>query len=350
MEYMDISRRRAGKSFAFSPENPAGIREGGSRGKPWEKNHPCIPVEAGETLVLMDADGPGRIQSIWIGGDVTNHFILRIYWDHQAFPSVEAPLPAFFGYGYPDNVQDQSGSFPTLNSAMLMVAPCRGMNSYWPMPFRRHCRITLTNRSPRDRHVTYYCITGAYESVPDDALYFHATYRQSRPTPTDGVYTILDNVSGRGHFVGVALFVGTNGGNGCWVEGETKMYIDGDRFPSINYTGTEDYFCGSYAFGYDKPELGRYTQYSGLYAGMYAVLGDRVNRYNVQPRFMLYRWHVSDPICFDQSIRVVIQNMHFTSHGHRPRRDDYASTAYWYQELPGAQLSPLPEDEELELD
>ncbi len=91
---------------------------------------------------------------------------------------------------------------------------------------------------------------------------------------------------------------------------------------------------------YDKPELGRYTQYSGLYAGMYAVLGDRVNRYNVQPRFMLYRWHVSDPICFDQSVRVVIQNMHFTSHGHRPRRDDYASTAYWYQELPGAQFEP----------
>ena len=76
---------------------------------------------------------------------------------------------------------------------------------------------------------------------------------------------------------------------------------------------------------------------------MYAVLGDRVNRYNVQPRFMLYRWHVPDPICFDQSIRVVIQNMHFTSHGHRPRRDDYASTAYWYQTEPHAAYSPIAE-------
>ena len=81
---------------------------------------------------------------------------------------------------------------------------------------------------------------------------------------------------------------------------------------------------------------------------MYAVLGDRRKPYNYQPRFMMYRWHVPDPICFEQSIRVVLQNMHFTPHGHRPRRDDYASTAYWYQSAPAAALCPLPDDEELD--
>ena len=156
----DISRRIPAKTFAFSPENPTGEREGGAKGQPWEKNHPCIRVKPGETLVLADIEGPGMIQSIWMGGDVSNNFILRIYWDEQEIPSVEAPLPAFFGYGYPENVQDQDGRFPTLNSAMIMVAPCRGMNCYWPMPFRRHCRITLTNRSPDSDRVTYYCITG----------------------------------------------------------------------------------------------------------------------------------------------------------------------------------------------
>lgn len=81
---------------------------------------------------------------------------------------------------------------------------------------------------------------------------------------------------------------------------------------------------------------------------MYAVLGDRKKQYNYQPRFMMYRWHVPDPICFDESIRVVIQNMHFTPHGHRPRRDDYASTAYWYQDKPAASMKPIPEDEDLD--
>jgi len=342
----DISRRRQGHTFAFSPENPTGTRGGGSKGLPWEKNRPSVCVKPGETLTLVDTDGPGRIQSIWIGGDITANFVIRFFWDNQDIPSAEAPLPAFFGYAFAENVRDQEGRFPTLNSSMIMVAPCRGMNCYWPMPFRRHCRITLTNRSPNQEKWTYYMITGIRGEVPEDALYFHATYRQSFPTPRDGVYTVLDGVKGHGHYAGTALFAATGGSNGCWVEGETKMYVDGDEYPSVNYTGTEDYFCGSYAFGYDKPELGRYQQYSGLYAGMYAVLGDRENHYNYQPRFMMYRWHIPDPICFEESIRVIIQNMHFTPHGHRPRRDDYSSMAYWYQELPTAPLSPLPSDEE----
>ena len=191
-------------------------------------------------------------------------------------------------------------------------------------------------------------ITGYFAPISQNALRFHAAYRQSYPTPSDGVYTILDGVEGCGHYAGVALFTGINGSNDCWVEGETKIYLDGETIPSVNYTGTEDYFCGSYAFGYDKPEVGKYTRYSGLYAGMYAVLGNQVNRYSYQPRFMMYRWHVPDPIFFDTSIRVTIQNIHGTPYGVRPRRDDYASTAYWYQSLPGKPLKPLPEDEELD--
>ena len=345
----DISKIPHGRSFAFSAENPKGEPSGGSRGAPWEKNSPCVAIEPGKTHTLMDADGPGTVQTIWMGGDVCNNMILRIYWDGQEYPSVEAPLPAFFGYGFPNNVRDQSGNFPTLNSAMILAAPCRGMNCYWPMPFRRHCRITLTNRSPREPRISYYMITGCYSPVDPEVKYFHATYRMSHPTPADGVYTILDGVRGCGHYAGVALFAGTNGSNGCWVEGETKIYINGEKYPSINYTGTEDYFCGSYAFGYDKPEVNKYTQYSGLYAGMFAVFGDNVGHYNYQPRFMMYRWHVIDPIFFDESVRVTIQNIHFTPYGCRPRKDDYASCAFWYQDLPGARLEPLPEDEVLDL-
>ncbi|MBQ4291047.1 MAG: DUF2961 domain-containing protein [Clostridia bacterium] len=344
----DLSTIKHGRTFAFSAENPTGERSGGSKGAPWEKNNAFVRIKPGETLTMMDTDGPGIIQSIWMGGDVCNNLILRIFWDGQDYPSVEVPLPAFFGHGYPGIVQDRAGNYPTLNSAMILAAPCRGMNCYWPMPFRRHCRITLTNRSPAKSKDAYYMITGCYSPVDPDSAYFHATYRMSFPTPTDGVYTILDGVKGCGHYAGVALFAGISGSNDCWVEGEMKIYLDGESFPSVNYTGTEDYFCGSYAFGYDKPEVGRYTPYSGLYAGMYAALGDYVNHYNYQPRFMLYRWHVPDPIFFDESIRVTLQNIHYTPYGSRPRRDDYASTAFWYQNLPGAPLNPLPDDEALD--
>lgn len=345
---MDISHIRNVKSFAYSPENPDGSRAGGSKGEPWEKLNPCIAVEAGQTLLLVDTDGPGTIRSMWIGGHISQSFIIRIYWDGQQQPSVEAPLGAFFGYGYPDSVKDTLGNFPTLNSAMVMVAPCRGMNCYWPMPFRKHCRITLENRSPKDTLFTYYTITLEKGEVPDNSGYFHACYRQQRPVAHNQAYTIVDGITGHGHFAGVALFTGTNGDNGCWVEGEAKMYIDGDEFASINYTGTEDYFCGSFAFGYDS-ELGKYQPYSGLYAGMYAVMGGDGVRYNYQPRFMLYRWHIPDPIHFETSFRMTLQDMHFTPHGHRSRRDDFASTAYWYQSEPSALAQSILTDEEISM-
>ena len=121
------------------------------------------------------------------------------------------------------------------------------------------------------------------------------------------------------------------------------MYLDDDRYPSIHYTGTEDYFCGSYAFGNDIL-LKKYQTYSGLYAGMYAILGnDRTETYNGQQRFLLYRFHIQDPIHFNKNFRMTLDNLGWTG----PRYDDYTSVAYWYQTLPAAPLKPLPSDEEM---
>ncbi|MCY2930136.1 MAG: DUF2961 domain-containing protein [Planctomycetota bacterium] len=343
-----LARIQDATSFAFSAENPTGAKGGGSKGKPWEKLSPARIVAPGETLVLADTDGPGVIQSMWFGGDVGWNFILRVYWDGQANPSIESPLGAFFGYGFTETVKDSAGNFPTLNSAVVLAAPCRGLNCYWPMPFRQHVKITLENRSPSENRATFYMITGKKTALPEDAGFFHASYRQERPVSPERGYTVIDGIRGKGHFAGVALFAGVNGSNGCWVEGEMKMYIDGDIHPSINYTGTEDYFCGSYAFGYDS-DVAKYQPYSGHYAGMYAFLGGPEPRYNYQPRFMLYRWHIPDPIHFSTDFRMLLQNMHFTPHGHRPRRDDYSSVAYWYQTHPASALHPLPSDDELDM-
>lgn len=142
--------------------------------------------------------------------------------------------------------------------------------------------------------------------------------------------------------MGVTLATGMNGNNTCWVEGEARMYIDDDKYPSIHYTGTEDYFCGSYGFGNDV-QIKSYQTYSGLYSGMYAIYGDNREFYNGQQRFLLYRFHIVDPIHFETKFRMTLDNMGWTG----PRYDDYTSCAYWYQTLPSAPLKPLPSDKEM---
>ena len=125
-------------TFAYSAENPTGSRNGGTRGKDCEKLNPCLEVPAGTTVTLVDTDGPGIISHMWFTGYIGHSFIIRIYWDNETFPSVEAPINAFFGCGYDENFTDMDGRYPVLNSSLILVAPGRGYNSYFQMPFRKH--------------------------------------------------------------------------------------------------------------------------------------------------------------------------------------------------------------------
>lgn len=199
----------------------------------------------------------------------------------------------------------------------------------------------MENRGEKDRDL-YYIITGCHCDVPDEIGYFHASYRQEHPVQKGRSYTIIDGIQGKGQFVGVTLATGMNGNNTCWVEGEARMYIDDDKYPSIHYTGTEDYFCGSYGFGNDV-QIKSYQTYSGLYSGLYAIYGDNREFYNGQQRFLLYRFHIADPIHFETKFRMTLDNLGWTG----PRYDDYTSCAYWYQTLPSAPLKPLPSDKEM---
>lgn len=328
-------------SFGFSAENPGGERNGGTKGGDCEKLRPCIEIKPGETVTLCDIEGPGMISHIWFTGYIGHSFIMRIYWDNCEYPSVEAPISAFFGCGYDENLTDTEGKYPVLNSSMLLVAPGRGLNSYFEMPFKKHCRISMENRSDKPETL-YYMISGWLGEVPEDIGYFHAVYRQEHPVQKGRSYLVLDNIKGHGRFMGISLAVGVNGHNTCWVEGEAKMYIDGENYPSMNYTGTEDYFCGSYGFGNDI-EKKKYQCYSGLYAGLYSILGSTEEQYNAQKRFMLYRWHDKDEIWFNESFRMVMDNLGWTG----PRYDDYSSTAYWYLDHPAEVPFELPDDKEL---
>ncbi len=307
-------------------------------GQGW-KVSPSVRIQPGETFEMCNIDGPGAIQHIWLTPTGSwRHSILRIYWDDQEQPAVECPVGDFFACGW--------GKFAPLSSLAVCVNPGSAFNCYWPMPFRRRCRMTLTNRHA-DAMTLYYQIDYALNEVKDDAAYFHAQFRRSNPLPYQEVYTILDGVSGRGQFVGTYLAWQVNN-NGWWGEGEIKFFLDGDgEFPTICGTGTEDYFCGSYNF--ENKETRQYQEFTTPYAGLAQVIRpDGV--YVSQQRFGLYRWHITDPIRFEQDLRVTIQALGWRSGGrYLPLQDDIASVAYWYQTLPTAPFPELGSIDELEI-
>jgi len=189
--------------------------------------------------------------------------------------------------------------------------------------------------------VLYYQIDYTLTDVPKDAAYFHAQFRRTNPLPYKQDYTILDGVRGKGQYVGTYMVWGSNS-PGWWGEGEIKFFMDGDtKFPTICGTGTEDYFCGSY--GFNKFKGRGYQEFSTAYTGMPQVIESET-----KPRFGLYRWHILDPVRFEEDLRVTIQALGWKSEGrYLPLKDDLSSVAYWYQAEPHAKFPKLPGKEVL---
>ena len=347
----NLSRLSPAKTRSISPENFSGEKgEGGKAtegtganaardlGQTW-KLSPSVRIAAGDTFTLAEIAGPGAIQQIWM--TPTGHWrysILRVYWDDETQPSVECPVGDFFACGW--------NQFAPVNSLAVCVNPGSAFNCYWEMPFRKRCRITMTNIADRDM-VLYYQVNYTLTEVPEDCAYFHAQFRRTNPLPYKEIYTILDGVRGRGHFVGTYLAWGVNN-TGWWGEGEIKFFLDGDAdFPTICGTGTEDYFCGSYNF--ENKVTKQYQEFSTPYAGLPQVIRPD-GLYQAQTRFGMYRWHIMDPVRFEQDLRVTIQALGWRSEGrYLPLQDDIASVAFWYQTLPSAPFPPLPDRDYLEV-
>ena len=307
-------------------------------GQGW-KVSPSVIVKAKSTFTMADIDGPGNIEQIWLTPTGNWRFsIIRIYWDDQEYPSVECPIGDFFASGW--------GQFAQMSSLAVCVNPGSAFNCYWPMPFAKRCRITLENISDEDM-VLYYQINYAEGPVSNQLAYFHAQFRRSNPLPYGEVYTLLDDVTGHGHYAGTYMAWGVNN-SGWWGEGELKFFIDGDQeFPTICGTGTEDYFCGSYDFV--NKETNQYQEFTTPYAGMPQVLRPD-STFKSQMRFGLYRWHITDPVRFHQDLRVNIQALGWRKdRRYLPLQDDIASVAYWYQNLPSAPFPQLPGKDCLEI-
>jgi hypothetical protein len=348
----NLFRLSNAKSRSISPENitgepgkggMVGLNEGVSGqqarelGVGWKVN-PYVWIEPGKTITLAEINGPGAIQHIWMTPTGNwRYSILRFYWDDEKEPSIEVPVGDFFGMGW--------GEYAHLNSTAVTVNPGSAFNCYWVMPFRKKCRITMENINT-ERMNLYYQVDYTLTDVPDDAAYLHAQFRRNNPT-TGSLYTLVDNIKGKGHYVGTYMAWGVNN-NGWWGEGEIKFYIDDDvQNPTINGTGTEDYFCGSYNF--ENRKTRQYQEYSTPYAGLHQVIRPD-GMYTAQQRFGMYRWHIMDPVRFEKGLKITIQDLGWRSENrYLPQQSDISSVVFWYQREPHTSFPKLPAKNLLEV-
>lgn len=315
-----------------------GAKSARNLGQGW-KISPSIVIAPQSTFTLADIAGSGAIQHIWMTTFPANwrRLILRAYWDGEEYPSIECPFGDFFANGWCERCN--------INSLPIAVNPAGGMNAYWEMPFQQGARLTIENLG-MEEVTLYYQVDYTLTDVPDDIARFHAQWRRSNLLPYKEVHTLLDRVKGKGHYVGTYLAWQVNS-NGWWGEGEVKFYLDGDTdFPTICGTGTEDYFGG--AWNFEQPK-GTYGAYSTAFLGLPQVIQPD-GLYRSQQRFGMYRWHIMDPIRFEEDLRVTIQGLGWRSDGrYQPLQDDIASVAFWYQREPHAPFALSADLESLEV-
>jgi hypothetical protein len=349
----NLSRLSRAKTRSISPENftgekgkggmateGTGARAARDLGQGW-KISPSVHIEPKQVFTLAEIQGPGAIQHIWMTPTGNwRYSILHIYWDGEREASVEAPVGDFFACGW--------GKYAQVSSLAVCVNPGSAFNCYWEMPFQKSAKITMENFD-EERMTLYYQIDYTLTEVPQDVGYFHAQFRRTNPLPNKSDYTILDGAKGWGHYVGTYMAWGVHN-TGWWGEGEIKFFIDGDgKFPTICGTGTEDYFCGSYNFEAGSKEARRYQEFTTPYSGLAQVIRPD-GLYESQQRFGLYRWHIMDPIRFEQDLKVTIQALGWRSGGrYLPLQDDIASVAFWYQTEPHAPFPKLPDKDSLEV-
>ena len=340
------------ESRSANAENPRGEKSMGGVAGGGHKGSPCVQwVKPGQVVTLLDIEGCGTVRHIWLTfppyhPDLYRGLVIRMYWDGQEVPSVEAPVGDFFGIAHM--------RYRQMSTELTAFQVSNGLNCFIPMPFRKSARITVENDSDRTFSVLFYQVDFTLgDKHPDEMGYFHAQFRRSNCHPFHSDYVILDGIKGRGRYLGTVLGVRSV----ClpeqwWGEGEVKMYFDGEDDPTICGTGAEDY--AGCAWGLQEC----FTPRQGC------SVCDSENKL-----YSFYRWHTYDPICFEESIKVTIMQMgygeaavakeklgdDFVSYPaagadddfcYYDRSDDYCSVAYWYQTLPTMPFPPFPSKEE----
>ncbi len=323
---------------------PGRSRAATSVDKSWTGNADRVKyIAPGETLVLADIKGPAVVRHIWLtfsearpnwleagGSAAPDEIVLRMYWDGAKEPAVEAPLGDFFGAGF-------GRRFELVSVPVQVETGGDGYNCFWPMPFLSRGLITVTNEGGKNVRSFYYHVDYTEDpGLPADTAYFCAQYNQAFPETPGKDYTIAD-IKGRGQYVGTVMSMRAR--SPMWFgEGDARFYIDGETKPSIQGTGTEDYFIMAW----------------GMSLGMYPYFG--CVRWSPEgeipgTEYCMYRWHIADPVRFETSLRFDIEHTGWMSadetesgkiEGHVEREDDIATVAFWYQKGQPRRWTALP--------
>jgi hypothetical protein len=298
-------------------------------------NNDAWPIKAGAEREIFNATGAGVISHIWftIAADSMHlkELVLRAYWDGNAKPSIETPIGDFFGLNL--------GDYVIFESQYLACSPGQSLNCYFAMPYRRGARLTVTNEGKRDVGAFYSNIDYLEaDAIPEDALYFHAQYRQAAPNVaqnlpdrknlTGATNYVFCEARGRGHLMGVTLGVIQTAEN--WFgEGDEMIFIDDPSKPVINGTGTEDYFLGSWDFG---GRMGAQQFSHHQYGAPLIQSAEKIGG-----RYCIYRFHGDNPVTFNTYLKHTIE------HGHaNDRADNFYSCAFWYQDRPYTDFPAMP--------
>jgi len=305
-------------------------------------NRDMRQIQPGDKLVLADIQGAGSIRHIWMTfpepgpswlgrNGCANHseLVIRMFWDGAEQPAVESPVGDFFAAGF--------GKRAEVNSMPVMVEGGDAYNCFWLMPFYKSARIEIENQSEKPSGSFYFQVDYALEeALPPKTPYFCAQYRQEFPVASGRDYLILDAV-GEGHYVGTVL--SGRARSPMWFgEGDEKFYVDGDKKPTIQGTGTEDYALNAWGMG-----TGCYPYFGvTILDGEWDMVGWKTT---------IYRWHILDPVPFRKSLRFEIEDTGWmsedelaegTNPGHVERNDDFATVAFWYQVGQPKRYATLP--------
>lgn len=276
-----------------------------------------VDLAPGKEMVLADLAGPGKITYFYYTDDGNLHptdspgfmypgLVLKVFWDDAPEPSILVPLWNFFGAFERKTIDYQSLPMQ-INHYCYM--------SYLPMPFSTRARFVLANDGDEQysRSVAYGIDYETDAAFAGEKSRLHAAWNRSNPT--NGMHRLLE-VSGKGQYVGNFLQVDTKY-EGWWGEGDTIFTVDGRLL--THTPGTEDEYGSCWSFGHT---------YEYAYSG-YIQMDEGKNR--------MYRWYLANPVRFQESLKVEIQNQRWDN-GQIPSHDDYTSVAFWYQA--GAHAAP----------
>ncbi|WP_373055868.1 glycoside hydrolase family 172 protein [Zunongwangia sp. H14] len=273
-------------------ENRGAEKAAGALENKGAKGHPFNNINAGESISLLDIDGSGTVQRIWLtfsdrSPEMLRSLVINMYWDNKEKPAVSVPIGDFFGVGLGKRVPFESTFFADPEG--------RSFVCYIPMPFKEGAKIEIVNQSQKDLKALFYDVNLTLEEHPEDLLYFHAYWHRVPQTNLGEDFKILPQVSGKGRYLGTNVGVITNKdyADSWFGEGEVKIYLDDDTdIPTLVGSGTEDYVSTAYGQG----------AYSQQYHG--SPVADKENG-----EFAFYRYHVPDPVYFYDGIKVTLQQM-----------------------------------------